>query len=123
MMSAIFLLVTLAALGTFMVSFSTVQHATSAMDVQGSRAYQAARAGIEWGVYQVLRNSSCAASTPLTLAGDLAGFTVTATCGASPAYTEGAASVTVYTLTATASQGTPGSIGYAERQVRATVAK
>ena len=45
--SAIFLLVVLAALGAFMLTFSTVQHATSAQDIQGSRAYWAARAGLQ----------------------------------------------------------------------------
>ena len=52
--SAIFLLVVLGTLGAFMVALSTVQHTTSTQDLQGTRAYQAARAGIEWGAYQVL---------------------------------------------------------------------
>ena len=53
LVSAIFILVVLAALGAFMVNISTNQHIGSALDVQGVRAYHAARAGIEWGVYQV----------------------------------------------------------------------
>ena len=53
--SAIFLLVVLSLLGSLMLTFSTVQHITGAQDVQGSRAYQAARAGIEWGLYQLLQ--------------------------------------------------------------------
>lgn len=51
--SAIFILVVLAALGTFIVNVSTSQQIGSALDVQGVRAYQAARAGIEWGLFQV----------------------------------------------------------------------
>ena len=51
--SAIFILVVLAALGAFMVTVSTTQQIGSALDVQGTRVYQAARSGIEWGVYQV----------------------------------------------------------------------
>lgn len=51
--SAIFILVVLAALGAFIVTITTTQQISSALDVQGSRAYQAARSGIEWGVYQV----------------------------------------------------------------------
>ena len=51
--SAIFILVVLAALGAFMVSVSTSQQIGSALDVQGVRAYQAARAGIEWSLYKV----------------------------------------------------------------------
>ena len=46
--SAIFLLVALALLGAYMVSFSNTQHITSAQDVQGSRAYWAAKGGLQW---------------------------------------------------------------------------
>lgn len=52
--TAIFLLVVLAALGVGMMVFSTSQHAESAYDLQGARAYQAARAGIEWALYNRL---------------------------------------------------------------------
>ncbi len=50
--SAIFLIVVLAALGVGIVVFSKAQQASSAYDVQGSRAYQAARAGLEWALYR-----------------------------------------------------------------------
>jgi MSHA biogenesis protein MshP len=50
--SAIFLIVVLAALGVGMLVFSRAQQSASANDVQGSRAYQAARAGIEWALFR-----------------------------------------------------------------------
>lgn len=53
LVSAIFILVVLAALGAFILNISSSQQIGSALDVQGARAYQAARAGIEWGLYQV----------------------------------------------------------------------
>lgn len=56
--TAIFLLVILAALGAFMLNVSSGQHLALAKDVDGSRAVQAARLGAEWGAYQVLRNPS-----------------------------------------------------------------
>jgi len=122
--TAIFLLVVLAAMGAFMVTFSTVQHITSAQDVQGVRAYQAARAGIEWGAYQAVRNASCVGSTVLPqLGGALAGFAVTVLCAASGPYTEGNTAVSIYLITSTASQGTVGSIAYVERQLQTTIAK
>jgi len=122
--TAIFLLVVLAAMGAFMVTFSTVQHITSAQDVQGVRAYQAARAGIEWGAYEAVRNASCVGSTVLpSLGGTLAGFAVTVLCTASGPYTEGATAVRLYLITSTASQGTVGSIAYVERQLSTTIAK
>ena len=53
LLSAIFILVVLATLGAFILNVSSSQQIGSALDIQGVRAYQAARAGIEWGVHQV----------------------------------------------------------------------
>jgi MSHA biogenesis protein MshP len=88
--TAIFLLVVLSFLGIAMVSFSTSQHQSSAMDVMGSRAYQAARTGIEWAAYHVANSASgvewagCAATTPAatltSLGGTLSPFTVSVNC-------------------------------------------
>jgi len=81
--TAIFILVVLAALGAFILNVSTNQHIGSALDVQGARAYQAARAGIEWGLYQELQLASCAASATFTpTAVTLSSYTVTVTCAA-----------------------------------------
>ena len=55
LVTAIFLLVILASLGAFIVTVSGLQQTSSALDVQGSRAYHAARSGIEWGTYQVVQ--------------------------------------------------------------------
>lgn len=54
-MAALFIIVTLAAIGTYLLTVSTGQVAAATQDEQGARAYQAARAGIEWGAYQVLK--------------------------------------------------------------------
>jgi MSHA biogenesis protein MshP len=130
--SAIFLLVVLSTLGALMVTFSTAQHTTSAQDVQGSRAYQAARAGIEWGLYQLLQtgtqaNPGCNANaqfvpgTATALGGTLSGVTVTVTCAAFGPYAESGMNTRVYRITATATYGgAPGSIDYIERQLQVT---
>jgi MSHA biogenesis protein MshP len=98
--SAIFILVVLAALGAFILSISSQQQIGSALDVQGVRAYQAARAGVEWGLYRQLQNGSCAASSSFVpVAATLAGFTVTVTCAALPG---GSGGPTVYSVIATA---------------------
>ena len=81
LVSAIFILVVLAALGAFIVNISTSQQIGSALDVQGVRAYQAARAGIEWGLYRQLQAGSCAGATSFSpTASTMAGFTVTVVC-------------------------------------------
>ena len=92
--TAIFLLVVLAGLGVAMVSLMTSQQASAAQDQQGARAYQSARAGIEWALYIALRSntpatpaaslSSCTAgagySFKLPPSTSLSSFTATVTC-------------------------------------------
>jgi MSHA biogenesis protein MshP len=82
LVTAIFLLVVLAGLGVAMVGLFTSQQASADLDLQGARAYQAARAGIEWGVYQRMQNNACAPETSLNMAdaGTLSAFTVIVTC-------------------------------------------
>lgn len=121
--SALFLLVVLAALGAFMATFSSVQHTSSAMDVRGTQAYQAARAGAEWGMYRVLRITPASCAAPAPVLNDIPGFAVTVECEAPQQYKEGVTPVTVYRITSTARSGTVGKIGYVERQVQVTIAK
>lgn len=94
--SAIVILVVLVALGAFIVSVSTSQQTGSAQDVLGVRAYEAARSGIEWGLYQQLRNGSCVGATSFVPpAPTLAGYTVTVSCTATPGTSGGPATYTV----------------------------
>lgn len=60
--AAIFILVVLAALAGFVVSVSSTQHLTFAQDIQGARAYQAARVGVEWGIQNWLKTAPSLAS-------------------------------------------------------------
>ncbi|MYN43041.1 agglutinin biogenesis protein MshP [Duganella sp. FT109W] len=54
--TAIFLLVVVAGLAVAIISLTTTQQDASAKDLQGQRAYQAARAGIEWALYTGLQS-------------------------------------------------------------------
>lgn len=131
MITAIFLLVVLGTLGSMMASFFVTQQQSSALDVMGSRAYQAARTGIEWGQFHIVNSAAgagCGAiPVPLfanTLARNLSPFTVTLTCAVSLPITEGAATIYVYNLTSTAvAGGAPGSRGYVERVITATIGR
>lgn len=117
--AAVFLVVGLAALGAFMVSLSSTQQLTSAQDLQGTQAYWAARAGLEWGITSVNASSACPASpTTLTPPG---GFSVVVRCSAQGPYTEGVSSSTIYQITALAKSGAVGSVGYIERSVSASL--
>jgi MSHA biogenesis protein MshP len=130
--SAIFLVVILAALGAFMVTFSNTQQLTSAQDLQGTRAYWAARAGLEFGIGSVVQNSVCPTS-PSKLTVD--NFTVCISCVGTP-YIEGATTVNIFQFTSVArsfalascNDLTPltnvvGSIGYTERSISASMEK
>jgi MSHA biogenesis protein MshP len=100
--AAVFLVVILAGLGAFMLTFSNTQQLTSAQDVQGSRAYWAARAGLGWGIASVTPTSTTCFTSPTTLT--VEGFTVTVTCTRST-YGEAGATVVIYRLTSLASLG------------------
>ena len=136
LVSAIFLLVVIAALGLFAVSITTSQEQTSAIDVLGSRAYQAAKAGIEWGVYQIAKNNKNCTNIPQPTmpAGQLSFFIVEITCDVYPTppaipikYTDGTNDdgtphqFFVYRLTSTAKTGTLGTANYVERQLQVAI--
>ncbi len=115
--AAIFLVVILAALGGFMLTFSNTQQLTSAQDLQGSRAYWAARAGLGWGVAQV---TASPANCPTVAPASVEGFALTVTCIQS-SYIDGVNTIVVYRFESRASAGTPGSASYVERSVSAVV--
>jgi MSHA biogenesis protein MshP len=119
--AAIFLVVVLAALGGFMLTFSNAQHASSAQDVQGSRAYWAAMAGLEWGMSSVVSGAAnCLPSSNLSIGA----FSVSIRCSAR-LYTEANTSHTIYQLTSVASLAgsMAGSQSYIERSVSAVLEK
>lgn len=144
LITAIFLLVVLAGLGAMMVTFFAAQQQSSTTDTLGSRAYQAARTGMEWGAFQITQSgvvsppfvfaTACQGGTSVvpvtpstqpTLAGTpLSAFTLIDSCYAT-GYTEGTSSAVVYTITSTTSGvngAQPGSADYVQRVVQASVA-
>jgi len=124
---ALFLIVSLAAIGGYLLTVSNVQVESGVLDEQGARAYQAARAGLEWGAYQVLQAANCpGVATTMAFPADLAGFSATVTCTSFGPETEGGTAITAYRITSTGcnaiacpSAGVP---GYVERQLQLTVA-
>ena len=116
--AAMFLVVVLAALGAFMWHMGATQQLTSAQDLQGSRAYWAARGGLERGLTRVNAAAACPSTTTLAIDG----FSVVVTC-ASSTYAEAGASPTLFQLQAIASQGVLGTVSYVERSVSASMEK
>ncbi len=119
LIAAIFLLVVVAALVVYMTNIRVVQQTTLLYGVQGARAIQAARSGIEWGIYQSIVNTSCAGSTSFTDPA-FAGFNIEVQCGQTT-HTEGTTFIDTYQLTSIASSGTFGSLDFVQRQIQATV--
>lgn len=121
LITAIFLLVVVAALVVYMTNIRVAQQTTLVYGVQGARAIQAARSGIEWGIHQSIVNGSCAASTTFTIARPtLDNFSVEVQCGATT-HTEGVTPITTYQLVSIASTGVFGSLDYVQRGIQATV--
>ena len=129
--SAVFILVILAFLGVSITFLAGTQRNAVVIDTLGSRAYQAARAGVDWGAYQALRNGSCVASTNLAFAAgsSLSPFTATVACTATTA-NEGGTTITIYNIVSNACNIPTGgacpnaasnSATYIERQVTAVV--
>lgn len=118
--SAIFLIVVLAALGGFMLTFSNTQQLNSAQDLQGSKVYWAARGGLEWAISSV-QSSSAACPAAGVAPASIDGFTITITC-TRKTYTEGSSTVVIFSLESKAnSNAAVGSVGYVERSVTASI--
>ena len=129
--TAIFLLVVLSTLGAMMVTFFSAQQQSSALDMMGSRAYQAAKAGVEWSAGYIAmqpQNQGCTGiPTPLFSAGQLAGtlgpFAVNVTC-APTATEEDGTQTFVYNITSTATGGgAAGDANYVERVINVTIGR
>jgi len=139
MMSMLFILVALAALGTALASLSQRQQLGAAGELAAAKAYQAAFAGLELGSQQILRAAgqpACPFTTrTFTLPDQLADFTVTVTCTRTPSsgtVTDDGQAMAFYTLLATACNITAAGAcpntgttepAYAERQLSRSLTK
>lgn len=141
LVSVVFILVVLAALGAALASISIRQQMGSAASLESARALQAARAGLEWAAFQALRNPAppaaapaCFATTSFTATG-LSAYTITVSCTRTPGagtVSDGTTALAFYTLVANAcnapsggacpASGTP-NLTYVERQLTWTVVR
>jgi len=120
LITALFLVAVLAAIGIAMSRLSNVENDTRTKAVLSSRVYYGAKAGLEWAIQQVISGASAGAcpAGPPALGGGLTGVTLTVSnCAVT---THGAGNL-VYYIQITATTGTVGSPSYAERRMEATV--
>jgi MSHA biogenesis protein MshP len=117
-------------LGTALVTVASSQHVGLGLDMQGARAHYAARAGLDWAMYHVLRNGlGCASidTKSVVFGGNLSGFRATLACSET-LHDEGGTQVRMYTITATSCNANsctpaPPPPGYVNRQLTVTVSK
>lgn len=131
LVAAIFLMVVLAAVSAYIVRVGALQAGVPTAALQSARAWQAARAGLEWGLAQTGGLAVCPspalADTAITFTdAGLAGFRVTVTFACSD-HEEGVAPVTgapvpvaVFTIEAKGEFGVYGKPDYVARRLRAT---
>ena len=114
---AIFILVVLSLLGGYMVKLSGVQNATATNAVQAARAYQVARAGIEWSIAKVMGN--CGATPNLTALTNLNGFDIKVefVSGSPTSFSEGDTDFWFYKIKSKSEFGSYSNAGYISRTV------
>ena len=117
LVAALFVMVVIGLAVAAMSRLSVTQTASVDLLLQQARAYQAARAGLEWGIVQTLAGQPC---------GDIAlgQASVSVTCTPSSPFDlpeEGRSDVVFYELVATAEVGTPGSLEHAWRRLSVTM--
>ena len=120
LIGAIFVLVIVSLLGQYLVNIAGVQQRTTIMALQSARAYQAAKAGIDWGATSINTNDACPA-TPPTQFSLIPGFTVTLTCTLLGNYEENLTTTNIYHLTSKAEFGAYGQSHYVSRSLDVTI--
>jgi MSHA biogenesis protein MshP len=121
LITSLFLLVVVALLGVYMVTFRNVQQSTVLYAQQGARAMQAAHAGIEWGIYESVVNGNCIANPSFPASGAaLSAYSITVNCTSS-AHDEAGIPIITYVLTSSAQTGSYGTLDYVYRSLRTTV--
>ena len=120
LVAALFLMVVLASMGTYIVRISAIEHQTVNVALLGARAMHAARAGVEWGAFQAINVPACTTTTLTLTEGGLNGFEVDVTCSSS-SHTEKGNTYSIYLIDVEARAGVYGTPDYVSRRMQATV--
>lgn len=109
LISAVFILVILSLIASFLVNLLITSRSGSDILLLGERAEFAAKSGLEWGLTTVAINPAgpCPATTNLNISqGGLLGYNVVVSC---------VKSGTTFIITSVASKGSFGNFGYVTR--------
>jgi len=117
LVAALFLIIVIAGAIAAMWRISVTQTATSSLALQQARAYQAARAGVEYGIARTMGGSTCV--SPIILEG----FKVTVDCVTflEVDLPEEGRKTNFHNIAVTAEYGSAGHVDYAYRKLEAVV--
>lgn len=116
LIAAVFIIAVLALVVTYVVKVVLLTQSTSVLGIQGTRAYYAAKSGLEWGTQQAVISANCPASTTINFnQGALSGYRATVTCSAL-AVTEGG-NYTLYSISSQGQKGTIATRDYVSRTI------
>lgn len=118
LITTLFIIVVLAVLGSFMALLVTGQNQSSALSVQGLRAWYAGVSGYEWAIYQINSTGSCPA-VPTVMS--IEGFTVTLTDCTAYNVTEAGDNYSLHDITVLSERGSYGDTDYVSRKIRTTM--
>lgn len=125
LVAALFVMIVVALAVVAMARLSVTASGTLSLAIQQARAYQAARAGLEWGIRKAVKEDSCVSDASLVLDGVLAEFSGVVVSCESVEYParEGGRTLKLYGLTATAQNAASPSQrpDYAYRKLEARV--
>lgn len=118
LISALFVLVVVSALGVYMVSLGSGQQLSTALSVRSAQAMYAAQSGIEWVLYRLNAGDSCG-MLPASLS--VEGFTVSIDACAVQSVSEGGGSYPLFDISVTAQFGTYGDFDFVRRRLNAVI--
>ncbi|HXH54485.1 MAG TPA: hypothetical protein VNK03_01925 [Gammaproteobacteria bacterium] len=125
LVSAIFIIVILSLIGSYIVGLSALTNASTNLSGLGVKAYYAAKSGLEWGAYTATPVncplSPAMSSTTLTFTqGGLSGLLATVTC-TSNSFTEHGATYRIFQINATGQYGESNNPDHVSRQLYMTL--
>ncbi|PCH57809.1 MAG: hypothetical protein COC15_00405 [Legionellales bacterium] len=127
LISAIFILVVLSVAAAAIVRIAGISSITSTLGLDSTRAYFAAKTGIEWGAMQIMNSpisGTCSSLNGLAVPNAQAGlknFTIDVFCIHSGPFDESGVDVNIFTITSVAQKGTMNTVDYVRRTVEMAV--
>jgi len=121
LVGAIFVLIIVALLGQYLINITGVQRQTSILALQSARAYQAANAGIEWAIFNIINGSNCVDINNTAVTTNISNFTTTVLCNTVGTYNEDGTVVAIFQITAESEYGSYGDIDYVSRELETII--